>query len=979
MKLYISVVLVLMANVLFSQTMWDEPLSIRQGGNVEWGQVSVTTEDNEIVHVWLENVSGVNDVLAMKYDSQGNALWGDEPLVLDCSNYSQGNPKIIETNDGGFVVVWIDYLNQTNIMAQKLDASGNKLWTESGVFISNDYQEAFPHRILLFPNEIGGAIVSWIDYNAVAQNLDSNGINQWNETENRLDLGYIYYNNQITSDGHGGLIIVDSEEDSLMMSVKRIDTNGEILWNENVELESPQNDRSKLRIIYNNVDSYYLILEEFDYPDKDLSVRKISLTGEIETTMGYIPLTIDTAPMYFIEYTTNNNGDLIVVSQSITSYEDDEYSLIAYSLDQELNSQWGDSGIFLDSLPYLVIESIAIETSDSQDVFITNVKRNTEATTALAFNINLYKIDIDGNMETDEGGIVVAQNEGPYPTVFLIYEEELFIVWEERSDGYRNLRQKVINNNLQNIEPTDNELIIHTLTGSVLSNNYYKVYSLPDSDRSVIIWIDNVSGINNKIKYQIVNSDGSYELAENGVDIADFTIYGTPDYEYDALGFTTAQNDSGQICVAWKSDFLGIVGRSRVIDSDGSLLGSDIGEEIYGYGEYAQVLDILMSSYNNDFYLSYLTANYALDERDIYTTKTNTGYEWGEINHVQSFFGELDFFNEFDTVVNNYCIVRHSNQAYQAFKIGEDGSVFEINQMLTGYNSKFACDADNNLFFTWQNGYDIYLQGLTDDDDLFWDEPILVNSDSSAEKDVDVSNPEILISNGIFVIWKETMNNYDYDLLAQKISYSGQQMWNSQGALLTSLEYFHGINSLIEIDDDNILVGWENQFNYFDSPIFKVVNSNGSVIFEATYEMIVDSPISIYNLQVSPNPDDQLLCTWITTGGIYAQLYDITTVDNQSNNTEAIALNLNQNYPNPFNPVTNISYQVSKPSNVRLDIFNIKGQKVKTLVNERLDTGRYTAVWNGKDDSNKRVSSGIYLYKMRSGKYSSTKKMILLK
>ncbi len=978
MKLYVFAILLLITNFLFCQTMWDETLSIRQGGDLEWGQASVTTENNEIVHVWSENAIGVNDIFAMKYDNQGNPLWGDEALLIDNSNNIQAYPKIISTNDGGVVIIWLTYSSQTSIMAQKLDASGNKLWSESGITISNNYQVVQPNRIVLFPNEIGGAIVTWVDYDTIAQNLDSNGVNQWNETENGLDLGFIEYNNQITSDGHGGLIIVASDGVSLLMSLRRIDTNGEILWSENVELDSPQNDRSKLRIIYNNVDSYYLILEEFDYPDTDLSVRKISLTGELGTTMGYIPLTIDTAPMYFIQFETNNNGDLIVVSQSVTSYEDDQYSLIAYCLDQDLNPQWGESGIFLDSLPYLVVDSVEIETSDSGDVFITNVKTNEESTNAPAYNVYLFKLNLDGSLETDQGGLLVAQNQGPYPTAFLAYEDDLFITWKDNLDGYKNLRQKIIDDNLQIINLPENEIVINILTGSVF-NDSYKVYSLPNSNRSVVIWIDNIPGMNKKIKYQIINSEGNYELAENGVDLANFSLYGQDEFEYSPEDFTSAQNEAGQICVAWKSDFLGIVGRSRVIDSDGSLLGSNIGEEIYGYGEYEQVLSMLMGSYNNDFYLSFLTANYGLEERDIYTTKTSNSFEWGEINHVQSFLGELDFFNEFDTVINNYCIVRHSNQAYQAFKIGEDGSVFEINQMLTGYNSKFACDADNNLFFTWQDGCEIYLQGLTNNQDLFWNEPILVNYDSLAGKDVVVSNPEILISNGIFVTWNKTMDNYGNDLLAQKISYSGQQMWNSQGVLLTNLEYSYEINSLIETDNDNILVGWTNQFNFFDSPIFNVVNSNGSVIFEATNEMIIDSPYTIYNLQVCLNPDDQLLCTWVTTGGIYAQLYDLNTVENESNQVDARTLNLNQNYPNPFNPITNISFYLPKPSQVSLDIYNIKGQKVKNLVDNRLEAGRHTLVWNGKDNRNKRVASGIYLYKITSDRYSSTKKMILMK
>ncbi len=88
---------------------------------------------------------------------------------------------------------------------------------------------------------------------------------------------------------------------------------------------------------------------------------------------------------------------------------------------------------------------------------------------------------------------------------------------------------------------------------------------------------------------------------------------------------------------------------------------------------------------------------------------------------------------------------------------------------------------------------------------------------------------------------------------------------------------------------------------------------------------------------------------------------------------------LHQNYPNPFNPTTNINYSLKENSKVSLNIYNIKGQKVKQLVSDQLSTGQHSVIWNGKDDSGKPVSSGIYFYKLKTGTYEKTKKMILLR
>jgi photosystem II stability/assembly factor-like uncharacterized protein len=87
-----------------------------------------------------------------------------------------------------------------------------------------------------------------------------------------------------------------------------------------------------------------------------------------------------------------------------------------------------------------------------------------------------------------------------------------------------------------------------------------------------------------------------------------------------------------------------------------------------------------------------------------------------------------------------------------------------------------------------------------------------------------------------------------------------------------------------------------------------------------------------------------------------------------------IAFALEQNYPNPFNPSTSIKYSIPVGGMVTLKIFNILGQEVATLVNESLEAGSYTASFNASA-----LSSGVYLYKIESGSFTSVKKMMLLK
>nr|MBP6673465.1 T9SS type A sorting domain-containing protein [Bacteroidota bacterium] len=101
-------------------------------------------------------------------------------------------------------------------------------------------------------------------------------------------------------------------------------------------------------------------------------------------------------------------------------------------------------------------------------------------------------------------------------------------------------------------------------------------------------------------------------------------------------------------------------------------------------------------------------------------------------------------------------------------------------------------------------------------------------------------------------------------------------------------------------------------------------------------------------------------------------------------NTNGIPLvpleySLSQNFPNPFNPSTTISYSLSHSGVTTVEIFNILGQKIKTLINEFQPIGRYSVQWDGRDNNQGSVSSGVYYYRVRCNEFSSVKKMTFIK
>ncbi len=88
---------------------------------------------------------------------------------------------------------------------------------------------------------------------------------------------------------------------------------------------------------------------------------------------------------------------------------------------------------------------------------------------------------------------------------------------------------------------------------------------------------------------------------------------------------------------------------------------------------------------------------------------------------------------------------------------------------------------------------------------------------------------------------------------------------------------------------------------------------------------------------------------------------------------------LSQNYPNPFNPSTKFDFSLPKLTNVVIKIYDINGREIKTLVNEKMNAGKYKVDWNSVDNAGAKVSSGVYFYKINAGNFTETKKMILVK
>ena len=171
--------------------------------------------------------------------------------------------------------------------------------------------------------------------------------------------------------------------------------------------------------------------------------------------------------------------------------------------------------------------------------------------------------------------------------------------------------------------------------------------------------------------------------------------------------------------------------------------------------------------------------------------------------------------------------------------------------------------------------------------------------------------------------------------------------------------------------------------------------------YDAKYDINGDGKVNIFDLlallkglsdtSLASAPDKESLCSaieqqinsaynsrLISELQMSAALGDLRNIDFKDNEI-AQAFSLSQNYPNPFNPNTSISYALPSGSNVSLNVYDIRGRLVRALVDERKPAGSYDIMWNGTDELGRKVSSGVYFYRIQSNGFTQTRKMVIVK
>ncbi|MBC8185615.1 carboxypeptidase regulatory-like domain-containing protein [candidate division KSB1 bacterium] len=176
----------------------------------------------------------------------------------------------------------------------------------------------------------------------------------------------------------------------------------------------------------------------------------------------------------------------------------------------------------------------------------------------------------------------------------------------------------------------------------------------------------------------------------------------------------------------------------------------------------------------------------------------------------------------------------------------------------------------------------------------------------------------------------------------------------------------------------NVYVVAENYWK--ESPegfLITYTDGSGNYLFDNVLDG--DYQVGVYYEGYSSNPEMIYFDLYAPMTGQDFVLSQGTAVESNNRILKPLTINLAQNFPNPFNPTTTISFDLPAAAQVEINIFNAAGQKIRTLVNRSMSAGLQQVEWDSRNDAGQKVTSGVYLYQLKTNNYTKVMKMILAK
>ncbi len=977
MQRTIFMLILLLPVVLFSQIQWqNNGVPVRTAENIRWNEASVTLTDGSVVVAWQDTRDQSLQNYAQRFDSSGNKLWAENGINISNTSHNISRPIVSADSDGNVFAAWYfctGYYEDYFFTVQKISASGELLWTSTGSIFTVYSFLVIPS---LTPDDNGGVYCCWednSDHRAKLLLSDGSLAPGWDEAGTILVPSNYYYRTSSFIQIDGELIFTYSHSLNYTTDIyiQKYSADGQAQWGTNGYLVSTDVGSNSNLTTIKSTDGFWVGWKSSGN-ENHIIIYRFFADGSLYWTT---PLQINTLSDHAFDLVfVDDAEDNLYVGWN--AWLDDEIHIA--KIDNDQNLLWGDQGIIAQSFTsnYNIHEFRILPTSSGNLNYICGLW---EDDSIITFN----QFDSSGNSTLIQPLMIDQFDEQINSlTLNLLNNDSYFIGWNYFGSGFDEIKYQIIDNNNQPVLSSGGEVCFSGHSGEIFHMTFDKM-----DDLSAITWQNSYGGI----YMELLDNNGTTSF-ENGIEIKDLKFSYSDSHE-------TFYDDVNDILIIGWQEEVGEIDKVflQAIDSNGNILWDPSGIRL-SLSDCEQY-SLKLSCLNGYTYVAWTESDgdFLNLTIDVFANKIDVDGNrlWGN-NGIQISNHDHD-----DVVKCIYgrCIV-WQNEQWQ-FNIIYATLLDGNGNTAPGWNEygNVICDEEvsnrkpaitsvpGGYIIAWIEHYDdvyeIYGQFISEEGQIQWEENgiLLASLDDGYSSEL-----QLIYDDALYLGWDDMINYIDY-VCVQKFDLAGNALWPDNGINVPSSSDL----SFVNINDHILIVSdYKNGEENYDIAA-ALFDSNGEQVWQID---LCDLSHSQREPIVIRQDENNLVVTWKDNRagnyglyygealytGIYAQNVYIEPTYTPDEILAAITGKLS-NYPNPFNPSTTISFELTAKDakDAKIEIYNLKGQKVKILPISPSPSHTVSVIWDGTDDNNQPVSSGVYFYKLKMGKLEETRKMLLLK
>ncbi len=991
-KLAVTGILLAVVAVSFAQVfLWQENgIPIKRTTHVVWEDVFTRLEDNSVVIAWIGTSDTGLGIWAQRYDSMGYEVWGAPILIYD--NPGEFSiPVIGSTSDGGFIAGWSisDDYYESDLHCMKYDADGNPLWGDDPVAICETETCQIP-AVGIHGDPDGGAYIAWRDgggtYSSLCVNhVDANGILTWSDGAiSVMPCGSDINENTICDDGEGGIVVISHvynyDDNMRSLYCARVLQDGTTPWgDEGCLLIDQRFSFSYPEVLHPDNNSFIVTYKSQVGGVNRLHYERLSMDGESIT--GY-PVSITNSISYnaILGIPYDAEGNFYTMW---SDPEGDGVSVRMQKISPDDDLLWGD-GILIDTTEHNPLPMM-LDVTPNQTIHVTWREVISEST----YKTQLY--DTDGTPLWDPDGEVMSQNAGfdieistPDAMIFLAY-------WDNGE----------MTSIVQQVQTYDGVTLYGTTGTEIVHGGYEVCHNLqaatgtsPYNDRLRLLWNENFeaySDISNASYCQMIDENGNTSFDEN------MRLFDDENVMPNILSCCYLNDGSTVVC--WKDENVANELHFSAIDDNGDLLWGDDGLTLQT-GEYLNLTEVFVQSLGNRCLVSWVEES--SEEDDATSTWRLQEIEGGQFvwDDPRIILSEAPDTLSYTRYVDDYLLWIQGDTQLYALRVDDDfnpaegwqenGNPVALNNGKTKLNVN-CLSIDGNLVVSWEDylwrtDY-LRIQIVHGDGTTQWDYGYLLTGVGTYLDGLKMFQADEYL----YMLWVDRSSDVPSIFYMQKFDLECNPVWDEPLTLFSE----DTICRLLAAAETSVgfLIGYRRScssggYRFGDYDLYlQHVDYDGTAWDEPMCICNQDQDVS--DLRFVPAGNNRFFLYWLdgrqgfTEVGmmpyplfdVYAQFFDLQIQESESGSDAPCLSRLIGNSPNPFNPETTIDYSIASKSRVELDIFNIRGQKVRTLVNETMPSGKHRVAWDASA-----VASGVYFYRLKAGgKTIDVKKMVMIK